>query len=231
MTQTYRVPRQRTQRRLGTVYAYDTLCVDEHGLVANTGVEVGYVGKTVQRLSARDDQHRGIAGGPDGTPAKCQPFSDLIVGGVRVIEQGMWTEEELAERERFHIGRLRPRYNHEFNGSNPLRVPIYVARQQRDARDAARGVVPQQWAPTRQPARRWRRLLRSPWTWWLSGWLATVVGALVAVSWLSDRTGQDLTWQARAWVAVVVATGAVGWLWWRLSGRRRWRRWMRRLGG
>ncbi len=232
MTQTVRrVPGQRTARRLSFVYAYDTLRVDEHGMVANTGIEVGYVGKTVQRLSARDDQHRGIAGGPDGTPAKCQPFSDLIVGGIRIVEQGMWTEAELDERERFHIERLKPRYNHEHNGGNPLRVPIYVARQQRDARDAARGVTPQTWAPPRAPARRRlvaKRVMCSPWTWWLAGWLAAVVGVLVAVSWAADKSGQDLTLLVRAWTAAIVATAGVGWLWWRWSGRRRWRRFWRR---
>lgn len=227
MTQTVRrIPGQRTMRRPGIVYAYTTLKVDSQGLIAAgaaAGTEEGYVGQTVQRLSARDDQHRGVTGGPDGSPAKCQPWSDLIVGSVRVVEQGLWTEAELDERERFHIERLKPRYNHEHNGGNPLRVPIYVARRQRDARDAARGVVPQTWAPARVPASRWRavkRVLRSRWSWWTVAWLA-------AFAVLSDISGQDLTVGARA----LTASGALagGWLWWRWSGRRRWRRFRRRL--
>lgn len=232
MTQTLRrTPRQRTTGRLGFVYAYDTLVVDEHGMVANTGIEVGYVGQTVQRLSARDDQHRGIAGGPDGSPAKCQPFSDLIVGSVRIVEQGMWTDAELDERERFHIERLRPRYNKSLNESNPLRVPIYVARQHRDARDAARGVAPQTWQPTRVPASRRRlakRVLLSPLTWWLAGWLTAAALLLFAVSWLADKAGQNWTLGDRSLTAAALATASVGWLWWRLSGRRRWRRFRRR---
>lgn len=227
MTQTVRrPPGQRIRRRLGYVYAYDTLRVDEHGVAADTGVEVGYVGQTVQRLSARDDQHRGIAGGPDGTPAKCQPFSDLIVGSVRVVEQGMWTQAELDERERFHIERLRPRYNHEHNGDNLLRVPIYVARRQRDARDAARGVAPQSWAPTRQISRRgWSaamQVLRSRWTWWLLLWAAFTAGLAVV-----DVAGQHLTLRESAYLATAGLAG--GWLWWRFYARRRVRRWTRRL--
>lgn len=153
MTQTVRrTPGQRTTRRLGFVYAYDTLRTDAHG-TPTTGIEVGYVGKTVQRLNARDDQHRGLAPGPDGTPAKCQPFADLIVGGIRVVEQGVWTAEELAEREVFHIHRLKPRYNLVDNPS-PERIPIFEARRHRDSRDRAKGVEPQSWVSSRCTSRK-----------------------------------------------------------------------------
>lgn len=223
MTQTVRrIPRQRADaRRLGIVYAYDTLKVDQRGVVSNTGIEVGYVGKTVQKLSARDDQHRGIAGGPDGAPAKCQPWSDLIVGGVRILEQGMWTDAELADRERFWIEQLRPAYNHEFNLGNPGRVPIFVARRQRDVRDEARGVTAQQWAPTPTRRRWWplvTRLVRSRWLWRAVAFLAV----LAAVSRAADEIGQYWTFTTRLALASGVFAGV--WLWWRLEGRRRWRR-------
>lgn len=110
---------------------------------ATMRVLVDYVGKTVQKLAARERQHRGQDFETDDTE---QPWSDLIVGKPFIIEQGLWTAAELAERERFHIHRLKPRYNYEHNLDNPARIPIPVARRQREARDAAKGVASPDWA-------------------------------------------------------------------------------------
>lgn len=140
------VPRQRAERRLGIVYGFNIL--DPQTMQ----VCVDYVGQTVQELGARERQHRGDDWSTDATE---QPWSDLIVGKPFIIEQGWWTQAELDERERFHIKRLQPRYNYVHNLDNAKRIPIPVARRQREERDRARGVQPLTWgrAP-RVPVRR-----------------------------------------------------------------------------
>lgn len=191
MTQTVkRIPGQRTTRRLGFVYAYDTLRVDANGM-PTSGIQVGYVGKTVQKLNARDDQHRGLAPGPDGTPAECQPFSDIIVGSIRIVEQGMWTDAELDDRETAYIAALLPAYNHQKQpAGNPNRIWLSDSRRFRDNRDLARGLQPRTWpefrsarnAPCRPDVRRsklspkWRRR-RNAVLGWTCGWLGAVLTA------------------------------------------------------
>lgn len=133
-------------KRQGVIYGYNTLAQDS---ATGGQVEVGYVGQTIQPLASRDRQHRGLAPQPDGTPAKCQPWSDIIVGGVYIIEQGSWTCDEIDEREEFHIRRLRPRYNSTHNGSNEWRVPLAVAQRQRDERDRRAGLEPRDWSDCR----------------------------------------------------------------------------------
>lgn len=177
VTQTYRqVPGQRTDvRRPGIVYGVNILDP------ATGQVHVDYVGQTRQQLLSRERQHRDD-----------RPFSDLIVGDAFVIEQGSWTDAELDEREVFHIKRLRPRMNHDDNLDNPARIPIWKQRQDRDARDRAKGLTPKPWpaprfgAPPARPVRRrklsprWRR--RRNWAISLaSGWLVVTV-----LLWLAD---------------------------------------------
>lgn len=172
MTQTYRqIPGQRADvRRPGIVYGVPILDPVTREVLTD------YVGKTRQMLLARERQHRDE-----------RPFSDLIVGDAFVIEQGMWTDAELDEREQFHITRLRPRMNHDGNLDNPARIPIWKQRQDRDARDRAKGMTPRPWPPPRVdpvvPARpvkrrklspRWRR--RRDWAIGLaSGWLVVTL--------------------------------------------------------
>jgi hypothetical protein len=168
VTQTYRqTPGQRAGvRRPGTVYGVNVLDP------ATGQVHVDYVGQTRQQLLSRERQHRDE-----------RPFSDLIVGDAFAVEQGMWTDAELDEREVFHIKRLRPRFNHDDNLDNPARVPIWKQREERDARDRAKGITPRPWpaprvdpvvprraAKRRRLSPRWRR--RRNWAAGLAGlWL------------------------------------------------------------
>ncbi|GAA2637004.1 hypothetical protein GCM10010399_82700 [Dactylosporangium fulvum] len=187
MTQTFRhIPGQRADvRRPGIVYGVNILDP------ATGQVHVDYVGQTRQQLLSRERQHRDE-----------RPFSDLIVGDAFVIEQGMWTDAELDERELFHIQRIGPRMNHDGNLDNPARIPIWRQRQDRDARDRAKGLPVRRWPaprPGSAPAStvrrpklslRWRR--RRNWAAGLTaGWLAATV----------------LLWWADASIAAVDAAG------------------------
>lgn len=164
-----------------------------------------YVGKSVQQLDARERQHRG----PEwDTDPQEQPWSDLIVGKPFILEKGMWTAAELDAREQFWIREVKPRYNDMFNRGNPERIPRDVARAQREARDAAKGVVAASWKPSRpvvrpRPLRPIARVSGSQrkhltaattWaalsaaSWWaattyggLGGWVAPLAGTLAAV--------------------------------------------------
>lgn len=162
-------------RRKGRIYCFTTLRVHESGpqigLVLDGSTEDGYVGKTRQTLAQREQQHRG--GSADGEPVagediEEQPWWEITVGGIRLLEQGSWTDDQLAEREQYWIDRLQPRYNFMLNRS-PRRIPKPVARQHRDARDRARGLAPRQWppfsaqrAPRVDPVRPTRQPQRTP---------------------------------------------------------------------
>jgi hypothetical protein len=191
----HRKPGRRTKvRRPGTIYGYRTRCVHSSGL-PDTGTEQAYVGQTRQQLADRDGQHRGQRPQRDGT-VDCQPWSDLIGGGIYVVEQGLWDDDEIDVREQYWIARLRPRYNvvHGVDG----RIPKYVARRHRDARDLARGLTPRDWAPCRPDARRsqlplkWRRR-RNTTLAWSGGWLAFSL-ALWAVLAVAGRHA-EVAWQ------------------------------------
>lgn len=165
MTQTLRrAPRRDPNvRRKGSIYLFVTLRVHETGpqagLVLDGSTEDGYVGKTRQTLAQREQQHRGGAayGEPIvGEDLEEQAWWDISVGGIRLLEQGMWTDDELHEREQYWIDRLEPRYNYQLNRS-PRRFPKYTAREHRDNRDRAKGLERRQWPPfstqrTRPPA-------------------------------------------------------------------------------
>jgi hypothetical protein len=213
-------------RRRGIVYGFDIL------RPATGDTRVDYVGQTVRPLAVREAEHRGL-----GRDPSCeQPWSDLIVGRAFVVEEGWWTCAELDERERFHIARLQPVYNHEANLNNPYRVPIFEARRQRDARDAARGVASRNWGapppvvslrrppsrpvsrrpPARPVSRRVQRVRR-----FAAGWLAVAVLLFVAVM----RGAPDVPPGYGAAGSGVVAL----WMVWgvrdrALAVRRRWRR-------
>lgn len=156
MTQTFRrTPGQRGDvRRKGRVYLFTTLRIQESGpdagMVLDGTTEDGYVGKTRQTLAQREQQHRG--GSADGEPVpgedlEEQPWWDVTVGGIQLVEQGVWTDDELAERERYWIRQIKPRYNYIDNCANKQRIPKPVAREHRDCRDRAKGLAPRQWQP------------------------------------------------------------------------------------
>ncbi len=219
MTQTFRVPGQRsTLRRPGFVYAHTTRRVDRHGMPTE-GVEDGYVGKS-RNVARRTLQHAGLAPQRTGEIRE-QAWWDLKVGDVRIVEQGVWTDGELDVRERYWIAALQPRYN-DRDSTRPDRIRKLEARRHRDARDVAAGLTPRQWeaAQTARTGRCWlaaRWVLRSHWTWWLCAW--TVFTAWLAVV---DVAGQNLTLRQAAYVAG--GTLVAGWVWWRVKGRRVWRR-------
>lgn len=200
-----RAPRRTYQgRRDAYVYAYVGLKVDKYGNLIDGELEILYVGQTVQTLAARDDQHDGTIL-PDGTLLKCQPWYDLVVGGIQIVERGVWTQGELDAREQFWIHKLGPRYNHDFNLALPNRIPIPEARRQREARCAALGIAPPVWSrdalPAAVPPSRLRRILRHPVTWWAVGVLV-----LYAVWW--KLLGSDDPKTAAVLTAVTVAVGA-----------------------
>jgi hypothetical protein len=185
VTQTYRqIPKQRTDvRRPGIVYAYTTRRVDRRGMPAD-GVEEGYTGRT-RDVTRRNAQHAGLVPQRDGAIAE-QPWYDLRVGEVRIVEQGMLTDEELDGLERRWIAKLRPRYCDKDNPRTD-KIRKLEARRHRDVRDVARGLAPRQWEPLRidpvvpgAPGRVWpvvKAVLRSRWTWWAVAWACTT-GAL-----------------------------------------------------
>lgn len=223
MTQTYRVPGQRTTRRPGAVYAHTTRCVDSAGMPAD-GVEDGYVGKS-RDVERRTAQHAGELPQRTGEVVQ-QNWWDLRVGDTRILESGLWTDDELDARERYWIAALQPRYNDVANEGRADRIRKFEARRHRDVRDLAAGLTPRQWDAAPVPAGRWwpfaRRVLRSRWTWWLAAWAAFTVALAVV-----DVVGQYLTLRQSAYVT---ASGMVGgWLWWRFYARRKVNRWVRRI--
>ncbi len=137
-------PSSGTRQRVGVVYGYNLMDPDTGRVVIDD-----YVGQT-RNLAQRDRQHRGLAAQRDGQVRE-QPWSDLIVGGPHILEQGWWSNAELDARERYWIGVRRPRQNCRENEHNPARIPIYVQRQLRDARDVAAGRPVRDWSRSSAP--------------------------------------------------------------------------------
>jgi hypothetical protein len=212
-TRPYPTRPRTTGVRLGIVYGFRTL---EHP--GRGRVMLGYVGQTVQAVGARERQHR-----------DAQPWSDLIVGEALILAQGWWTPAELDAQEAGYIRALRPLYNYEYNGRNPHRIPIPVAREQRWARDDAAGRP--RWQPGertqlgggRVPMTQSRKHLRVRWT------RRRVRAALLAGSWLLLAVAATV-WFARvvplssaAMAGMIAATAVllVGWGGARSTGGRR----------
>lgn len=195
-------------RRRARLYAYMTFKVDPRGMVLDGSLEVGYIGQTVQTLAARDGQHNGVAG-PDGTPMVCQPWYDIVGGGILLIVEGFWTQAELDERESYWIHRLKPRYNIEHNLANKDRITKAQARRHREARCKARGVPPPAWsrpetAIPAPPRSRLRRLLRHQVTWW-------IVAATVLFGACWQLLGADRQGSLGALVMTAATVVAVAW--------------------
>lgn len=231
------VERARLNARFrGAVYGIDVL---DH--VTRQVMPCDYVGKTRQRGRARESQHRDR-----------QPFSDLIVGDSHVLWEGMCTEEELDEWERYFIQdvEVRPRLNEVLNEDNPHMISKQVQRAQRWQRDDVEGRP--RWVPfdRRQRAsllewdqvpasrdlsgvsvrrlpggRSWR-----PWQikagLWSMSWLLLVIATFGAC----NRLGLAVTWKVPVCTATAVTVVLVLWS---LAGapltRRQWRKWRRDL--
>lgn len=235
MTQTAR-PRTGV-RRPGAIYGLDI--ADHDTLIAAAVHKVmkdDYVGQTRQKGRARESQHRDD-----------KPYEDLIVGSAHVLEQGMWTDEELDEREVYWIRRLCPRMNYEHNLDNPDRIEIWRQKEQRWVRDDAAGRA--RWVPLeqRQPSglldqpMAFRsatasavRRPNSPHSWsprrikaclWSSAWGMTAV----VMSGYSSQLALFPTWPKNLLCGSVISAVL---LVWSLAGapltRRQWRRLRRR---
>jgi hypothetical protein len=234
VTQTYhQIPGQRADvPRPGVVYAYTTRRVDRRGMPTD-GVEEGYTGRT-RDITRRHAQHAGLVPQRDGTIAE-QPWWDLRVGDVRVVERAVLTDEELDDLERRWIADLQPRYCDKDN-PRPDKIRKFEARRHRDARDAARGLVPRQWEPLRvdpvtpaEPGRVWpvvKTILRSPWTWWAVAWAAASVALWQLLAAVTSEVGADVPGRTLV-MAAAIAAGLGLWKL-RAETRRRWRRWKRR---
>lgn len=232
-------PRVRLDARPGAIYGYDVL--DPATGVVHVNDYVGQARDPVRR----DKQHRGQIPQRDGQIRE-QPWADLIVGGMRILEEGVWSDAEMDARELAWMAHCGSRINCQGN-TNPDRIPIYVQRQQRDARDIARGLAPRDWsrsnvtpalveigAPTSNTT--WVQPRRSLWSrfWatragrWLLAHLiraGQVAAALVAV-WMAAALGLwlGLGMPARdgAKGAVGIAAAALGIAGWRkLTGPKR----------
>jgi hypothetical protein len=202
--------RRRDVKRLGAVYAYT---VADHD--TRMPMPDDYVGQS-RNQPQRDRQHRGLAAERDGV-VRQKPWADLIVS-VRIVEQGMWTNAELNEREQWWINHLSPRLNKSLNEHNPNRLPIYVQHQQRKARDPnwvipdwsrprPSGSVPNRPAPSRPVPSR----LGTVWR-WLSAtlafrafvsWLLLALAVCVGVAWGAHTLGH----LAPLWLALGVGAG------------------------
>lgn len=225
-------------RRRSAVYGITTVVVDRATGEPMPGqVEVGYIGKSVQTVKEREDQHRA-----------CQPFGDLIVGGSWTIEEGYWTAAQLDAKERHYIragavlvpgqAPQRPVYNYDHNTDNPGRIKVWRAEQHRQAREPGwvrpakgsswvprqRSAAPPPVAATSRPGwlrRQWWTRPRRIAAAWSALWLllAGVVGWFGA-------SGEVATGWDGAWVGAGVASTTVGRLMppWRRRVRRRRRR-------
>lgn len=226
------LPRVRLDARPGSIYCYDVL-----DAVTGVKVEGDYVGQSRNPVR-RDKEHRGQLPQRDGQVRE-QPWADRIVGGQRILEQGVWTDAELDAAELAWMAHLQPRLNCR-DSTTPDRIPIYVQRRQRDERDIAAGLAPRDWSrpssivnsrpvpsgTDRPTPSVWARLsATSPVRWarrrlqvaarkmlpWMAVW---VVLAVVLVVWWHMPAGRDTAGAALA------GTGAV-WVGWRRLTRPR----------
>lgn len=226
--------RDPSTRRRSVVYGIPTLPVDQHGMVIPGAPPiVGYIGKSVQTVGERQEQHRAD-----------QPFADLIVGGSWTIEEGWWTDAELSAREEWWIRNgavltrgqkpQRPVYNYEFNTDNPHRIEVWRAVEHRQAREprwvkpAKGSFVPRQrtYGPPQNVARVVRRRPQFRWTrrrkW--AAQLAAVWLVLFAAFWWAGWDvwpGWDGPRNAAIGTTVVMASAAAAWQWASKLKRRR----------
>jgi len=219
----------------GVIYGYDVIDHETGEIVPND-----YRGKTRQRGKLRELQHR-----------ERQQFSDRIVGSANVLWEGVCTDEELAEKERWFIqdAPVRPRLNVEMNEDNPHRIPKWKQIEQRHERDRANGRP--LWVPYEQrtresllewdtperpafdraspPVRQERVRLTSA-QWRLIGWGSSWL-ALWITGWVLGAQHQSTAHHCRdsAIATTALLLGVRVWLW---LGRpirpRAWRRQIRR---
>ena len=175
---------------------------------------LGYIGETGRQPFERLLEHLAT-----------QPWFDTVVRW-EVDPQVYWGKQAVLEAEAAAIRTERPLYNYEGNLSNPYRIEIWRAKEQRLARDAQRNRQP--WEPRGKatppaPApvrarRRWR-----PWQKSAVVCLAVVLAGWVGLVWRFDFA---VWWQPPAWSAGAVTAAR---LWWRLGRPIRPRTWRRQI--
>lgn len=143
-----------------------------------TGLRVlGYIGETARLPFQRLMEH-----------VYDQPWSDTIIGWE--VDPITYTgKPAVLAAEKAAIERERPLYNYEFNLSNPNRIEIWRARQQRQARE-----------PGWQPPVKGTRVPRPR---------PTPAATSVAGGWVWEWTPQRVTvalWSV-AWLVVAVVVG------------------------
>lgn len=106
--------------RPGSVYGIKVT----HHVDRSVLIRRGYIGKTRQKVGARVAQH-----------LETQPFSDLMVEPETLWSSRKCTSLRLWWEEVWRIVVFRPIYNYEWNKLNPRRIPIYLAKEQRQARN------------------------------------------------------------------------------------------------
>jgi hypothetical protein len=85
-----------------------------------------YVGQTIRPLQVREAEH-----------VEEKNWADVIAGSPVVIAEGEWDKAVRDRREIASIVELRPRFNKEYNDTNPNRIEIRRQVQLRHARDDA----------------------------------------------------------------------------------------------
>jgi hypothetical protein len=185
-------------------------------------VVLGYVGETVRVPLRRLMEH-----------IESQPWSDTVVRW-EVDSQVFAGKTAVLAAEDAAIKAERPLYNVEGNLANPVRVPPWVAQEQRKARDLARGVQSPSWdrplvasarsgAAARKPsARPAVRATGTP----LGGWLvgSMVAWPVLAILGMLVGVRLSLSFGRSCGVGAIAATGAVllaPVVWWLFKSLRR----------
>jgi hypothetical protein len=157
---------------------------------------LGYIGETAREPFIRFMEH-----------LYDQPFGDTIVGKPQVDPRAFAGKGAVLTAERAAVEAERPLYNYEWNQGNPDRIPIPVARRQREERDRARGVPSPTWGPSCRPsAASGRQRGGRPRSY---RWLRSRP-ALLAYLWLVLAVGLWLTAGHRAHGLAGAKFGAVG---------------------
>lgn len=182
-------------------------------------VVLGYIGETARMPFTRFMEH-----------LYDQAWGDTIVGHPHVDPHMFAGKAQVCAAEEAAVLAEKPLYNIEYQKGAPHQIPQWTAREQRAERDRQRGTVTPDWpaksgvraAATAAPDR-WREVLGSPWTWWLSAWLVSTLATWWWLDWMAGKAGLDVPGRALALTAAVLCAAGVGRLWW-MFGRRSQRR-------
>lgn len=141
-----------------------------------TTVRLGYIGETARTAFTRFIEH-----------LYEQPWADTIVGPPRVDPRMFVGKDAVLAAEKAAVEAELPLYNIEWNMGNPHRIPPWVMREQRQARDPQWVPEPKKGGPPRQrttiPASVAPSALSRWWArrrWWVVGLTALWTALFVA---------------------------------------------------